>query len=179
VAISSEWNRIITRFKTEVKKLSTYTLTHNAKALLTKSKLLPIITYTAHIYQLSTLHRKAITNRIENFIAGDSRLSLSIDILALPKNQGGYGVQHITHYCDLLSLKPIAQYCQHRKENTELTLELALIEYNIGLQLSHLLSIPPKNHFPHTDSPNPFYAFSLALCRKHHLTFEDLCYFHT
>ena len=178
-AITQEWNRILTNFKMETKKLSSYILTHNAKALLTKSKLMPILTYTAHIYPLAVSHRKEITTKIENFMAGDPRLTLPIKVLALPLNQGGYRLQHIVLYCDLLALKPVSLYCLHRKNNTELTPELAFIEYNIGLQLSHFLSIPVKNHLPHAETPNPFYSFSLALCRKYHLTFQDLCSFQT
>ena len=114
--ISNEWNRVFTRFKTETKTLSAYTLTHNANVLLTKSKLMPILTYTAHIYPLSVSHRKEITTKIENFIAGDPRLTLPIKVLALPLNQGGYRLRHIIFYCDLLSLKPVSLYCLHRKK---------------------------------------------------------------
>jgi len=151
--ISSECNRVFSRLKTEVQKISAYTLTHNAKALLTKSKLLPLITYTTYIYPLSAHLRREISNKIENFIAGDSRLILPIDTLELPLNQGGYTVPNITLYCDILYLKPLAENCQHRKENTELTPACALIEYNIGLQLSRLLSTPSGITSPTQNNP--------------------------
>jgi len=115
--LSSPILGVFSRFKTEVIKLSAYTLTHNAKALLTKSKLLQLITYTTHIYPLSAHLRREISNKIENFIAGDSRLIFPIDTLELPLNQGGCTVPNITLYCDILYLKPLAEYCQHRKEN--------------------------------------------------------------
>ena len=176
---SSEWNRVFYRFKTEVKKLSAYTLTHNAKALLTKSKLLPLITFTAHIYPFSAYLRREISNKIENFIAGDSRLVLPIDTLELPLNQGGNTVPNITLYCDILYLKPLAEDCQHRKENTELTPACALIEYNIGLQLSRLSSSPFRNFLPHAESLNRLYSYVLALCKKYNLSFEELRNFQT
>ena len=177
--ISSERNRISCRFKTEVKTLSAYTLTHNAKALFTKSKLPPLITFTAHIYPFSAYLRREISNKIENFIAGDSRLVLPIDTLELPLNQGGNTVPNITLYCDILYLKPLAEYCQHRKENTELTPACVLIEYNIGLQLSRLLSSPFRNFLPHAESLNRLYSYVLALCKKYNLSFEELRNFQT
>jgi len=110
----------------------------------------------AHIYSLSTHMRREISNKIESFIAGDSRLISPIDTLELPLSQGGYTVPNITLYCDILYLKPLAEYCQHRKENTDPTPACALIEHNIGLQLSRLLSIPFKNYLPTQNYPTSY-----------------------
>jgi len=172
--ISSEWNRVFSRFKTEVKKLSAYTLTHNAKALLTKSKLLPLITYTAHIYQLSAHQRREISNKIENFIAGDSRLILPRDTLELPLNQGGYTVPNIALYCDILYLKPLAEYCQHRKENTELTPSCALINIILVFNYLAFYQSPSGITSPTQNLPTSYTHTHWRSAKKYNLSFEEL-----
>ena len=102
--------------------------------------------------------KNEITNSIENFVTGNAKLKIPIDILALPLNQGGYKIPNISLCCDLLFLKLIAEYWKKRKEEKELSDEMAFTEYNIGLQLANLLTLPPKNHLPHAIHLSRFYS---------------------
>jgi len=171
------WRTNIRTLKEEMKKYGSYPLTYNAKAIFLKTEILSKLTYMAQIYPLPVTLRNEITNSIENFMTGNPKLKIPIDILARPLNQGGYRIPNIALYCDLLFLKTIAEYCKYRKEETTLPDDITLLVYNIGLQLSNLLTIPARNHLPHASHPSKFYSCALAYCRKYKLTFDDLTNF--
>ena len=141
-------------------------MTWEAKALLTETKLLPLISYNSTTYPIPNKIKEKINNKLENFLTENFKLKVPINILALPKYQGGYNVANITLYADLFLLRSIQEYCRHRKNETPLAPGLALVEYNAGLQLSSLYSLKHKNGLQHVFRPCPTYSYIMAILRK-------------
>ena len=108
-------------------------------------------------------------------MSGNSKITLPIQTLALPKRHGVFTVANITLYADLFLMRKIQKYCKHRAEETPTTPNLALIEFNIGQQISKLFQLRQNNYFPHATRPSITYAYILAIIKKYHFTFEQLC----
>ena len=136
--ITSEWEQILNKYKTTTVQLSSLPATYNAKSLLSKTKLLPAISYAACIYPLSTRLKREITETFEKYIAGNSQLIIPMHILQLPLSSGGYNVANIPLYCDLLFLKSVYEYCKHREQKTQISTQTVFTEYHIGHQLSSI-----------------------------------------
>jgi len=170
----TEWEQILNKYKTTTVQLSSLPATYNAKSLLSKTKLLPTISYTACIYPLSTRLKREITETLEKYVSGNSQLIIPMRILQLPLSSGGYNVANIPLYCDLLFLKSIYTYCKHREQKTQISTQTAFTEYHIGHQLSSIYRLPFRNNFPHSLTPSPVYSYALALCKKYRFTFEQL-----
>ena len=152
-SVEKHWKQCIKHFSEEIQNLTKYVLTWEAKALLSKTKLLPLISYNSTTYPIPTKIKEKINNKLENFLTENFKLKVPINILALPRNQGGYNVANITLYADLFLSRSIQEYCRHRKNETPLTPSLALVEYNAGLQLSSLYSLKHKNNLQHAFRP--------------------------
>ena len=60
-------------------------------------------------------------------MSGNSKFTIPIQTLALPKCHGGFDVANITLYADLFLMRQIQKYCKHRAEETPTTPNLALI----------------------------------------------------
>ena len=153
---------------------STFFLTMTAKSLIAKRKILPQMTHNANVYPLLHKVQQKINTTIERYIAGSRDMTVPITTLAQPLHRGGYDVPNIPLYCDLFFLRPITDYIKHRRGLIPATAQTAMIEYQIGLQLSKLFDLPFKNSLPHISRPNIFYAHSLALLRKYKLSSDQL-----
>ena len=130
--------------------------------LLSKTKLLPLITYTSNTYLLTTRLRLEINETIENFVSRNANSIIPITILMLPTHLGGYPGANIPINCDLIFLKPIYEYCKHRKNDTHPTPQTS-IEYHIGQQLSRQYNLSFRNYLPHSLLPNTFYSCALFM----------------
>ena len=173
-SIASQWDKCVRNSVAMAKTYSTFFLTMTAKALITKSKILPLMTYNANIYPLPHKARQKIKATVERYIAGNRDTTVPIDILAQPLNRGGYNVPDIALYCDIFFLRPVIDYIRHRLNFTPATAQIALTEYQIGLQLSNLFDLPFKNSLPHIARPNIFYAHTLALLKKYKFNSDQL-----
>jgi len=76
-------------------------MTWNAKALLSKTKLLPLITYTSSTYIMPTKIKENLQKGTEQFMSGSNEITIPIQTLALPQRHGGFNVANITLYADL------------------------------------------------------------------------------
>ena len=101
-------------------------------------------------------------------------ITIPTDTPAQPLLSGGYNIPNIPLYCDLCFLRPILDYVKHRLDFTPAAAQNAMVEFNIGHQLSRLLDFPFKNFVPHTARPSFFYAHALALIKKYKLTSEQI-----
>jgi len=108
-------------------------------------------------------------------MSGNSKITIPIQRLALPQGHGGFNVANITLYADLFLMRQIQKYCKHRAEETPTTPNVALIEFNIGQEISNLFQLRQINYFPHATRPSITYAYILAIIKKCHFTFEQLC----
>ena len=76
--------------------------TWQAKSLMAKSKLLPQITYNAHIYPVDTTSQKLIETEFLNYLTNNPTISLSMRSLQRPINDGGIKFPNPVSYCDLI-----------------------------------------------------------------------------
>ena len=169
------WTSLMTKLKDITKTLNDHDLTLDAKSVLSKTKLLPLIQYTATTNPLSEEQSNKLSEIMEDFIAGKRKLKLPMETLHKDRMDGGYNIANLTIYAHLHYLKNITRYCRHRAYNTPLTPATKIIEYNIGHQISKLYNFAQLNHVPHAATPSPFYAHSLDLIRKYQITDKELC----
>ena len=148
--------------------------TWQAKSLLTKSKLLPQITYNAHTYPLDTTSKKLIETEFLNYLTNNSTISLSMRSLQRPTNDGGIKFPNPTTYCDLIYISNLFQYFKTREKNSPFNTENFLIEFEIGLTLSRLYHLPTLNHIPHCDYPTPYYQKTLQILTEYEITLQEL-----
>ena len=173
-SVGSIWDKCIKNITATAKHFSAYFLSWNAKSLIVKSKMLPLATYNANTYAIPPKRKQQINRIIEQFIAGHREITVPTNTLAQPLMQGGYNVPDIPLYCDIFFIRPILDYIKHRIDLTPATPQNAMVEFNIGHQLSNLLDLPQKNFLPHSVRPNLHYAHALALIKKFKLSSEHL-----
>ena len=126
--ITTAWNTIYRKFKNIQISLSTRRFSYGAKSLLTKTKLLPVLSCTAVSYPLpSRILQKAITST-EIFFCRSDCLWIPNKVLASPFDRGGYNAAHTPTYRDLFFMRPIASYASHRVHNQSSTPKTGLIE---------------------------------------------------
>ena len=173
-SVASRWDKCV-RNSTAVAKLHSTTFhTITAKALIVRSKILPLMTYNANVYPLLHKNRVQVHKMTERFIAGQRDCTIPISTLAQPLHRGGHSIPDIPVYCDLFYLRPIIDYVKHRRDFTPATAQIAMVEYHIGHQLSKILDFTFMNSLPHMLRPSPYYAHSLALLKKYKLNSDHL-----
>jgi len=156
-SVASLWDKSIHNVTATAKYYSTFFLTWTAKSLIVKSTMLPLFTYNANIYALPSKIRQKNNQTIERYMTGHRDITNRIDTPAQPLLSGGYNIPNIPLYCDLCFLRPILDYVKYRLDFTPAAAQNAMVEFNIGHQLSRLLDFP---HF-HTI---PSFSFSKCLC---------------
>ena len=112
-SVASLWDKCVRNITATAKHYSTFFLTWTVKSLIVKSKILPLVTYTANVYPLPSKIRQKINGIIERFIAGHRDITIPIYTLAQPLLKCGYNVPDIALYCDLFLLRPIIDYIKH------------------------------------------------------------------
>jgi len=172
--VASLWDKCMRNITASAKHHSTRFLTWTAKSLIVKSKILPLVTYNANVYPLPARIRQKISRIIEKFMAGHRNITIPIQTLVQPFLKGGYNVPDTALFCDLFLLRPIIDYIKHRTDHTPATAQNAIVEYQIGHQLSKLLDFPFKNTLPHIARPSVYYSHVLALVKKYKLNAEQL-----
>ena len=112
--------------------------------------------------------------QLTEYAVGKLNIIPTIAELAAPMEQGGCRLSHPTLYGDLFFLKPVKTYINHRISDSPRTAQIAIIEFNIGQQLSSKFHLPHINNFPHSETPSTFYQHSLDLIEKYNLTLTQI-----
>ena len=105
-----KWEKLLSDLKQVISSLNRPYLTREAKCLLVKAKVMPIINYTTSTYPISNQINEKIVSRILAFMEGPHKSTPSIEILQLPKDLGGYNFINITIHGDLTYLKNVSKY---------------------------------------------------------------------
>jgi len=119
--LDKNWKKKLKEFRNETVKLSSHVMTWNAKALLSETKILPLITYTSSTYINPTKIKENLRKTTEQFMSGSSKITIPFQTLALPQRHGGFNVANITLYADLFLIRHTQKYCKHRAEETPIT----------------------------------------------------------
>ena len=109
-----KWEESLKELQQIISTLNRPYLTWEAKCLLIKAKVMPIINYTASTYPIANQINEKIVSRILAFMGEPHRLTPSLVILQLLKDLVGYNITNITIQGDLTYLKIISKYVQIR-----------------------------------------------------------------
>ena len=156
--------------KQVIRSLNRPYLTWEAKCLLVKAKVMPIINYTASTYPISNQINEKIVSRILAFMGGNFLaiylshiLTPSLEILQMPKDLGGYNITNIKIHGDLTYLKNVSKYVKIRTQHLELDTQATFTEHQIGHTLSNLFNLNQLNHLSHKIITSPYYRHTLDL----------------
>jgi len=148
--------------------------TYDAKSIISKSLILPKVSYTATVLSIPNDVCNSLENLIVKYIIPRGKSMLSLTDLAQKRSCGGYNIDHTWIHASVFMLIPIFKYVKNKVENIPLSNEQYYIEYNIGLQLSQILGIPFNNCTPHRVTPMKSYALILRFIKEMGISGEDL-----
>ena len=77
-------------------------------------------------------------------------------------------------YCDLFYISNLFRYFKTRKKNIPFNTETYLIEFEIGLILSKMYSLPQLNYIPHRDHTTPYYQKTIQILKEYKITLQEL-----
>ena len=179
--VISQWKETLDIFRNEIKFLKTTANTFQAKAIVSKSKLLSKLTYLCSVHVMPIAFKNSINKALLGFLVPfssknlhDEEISGQITRFAAPKHLGGYGIDHISIHADLMLLKPVMKYLKCIAENVVLPKELFFVEYHIGIQLCRLFGFKVNNCTPHTSQPCEVYSHVLQTIRWFRITKDEL-----
>ena len=143
-----KWEKSLSDLKQVISSLNRSYLTWEAKCLLVKAKVMPIINYTASTYPISNQINEKIVSRFLAFMGGPHKLTSSLEILQIPKNLGGYNITNIIIHGDLTYLKNVSKYIKIRTQHLKPDTQATFIEHQIGHIQSNLFNLNQLNYVP-------------------------------
>ena len=180
--VQSHWDQMLDKFKNELKYFTDTAMTMKAKAIISKNKLLALLSYTGGTHLLPDKHRASIDKLMLKFLVpfmpynsqSYDEVKDQISTFAAPKSLGGYEVDYITLHMDLLLLKPIMKYFKELNATNVLPDNLYFVEYNIGMQLCNYFNIRVNNSTTHANSPTLIYEYILKMIKWFKITLDEL-----
>ena len=168
------WKDITQSVQTSLTDYNEIYSTFDAKSIITKSLVLPKVSYAATVLDIPADIKKSLDSMVFRYIIPKGKTDKSLYDLAQKRHFGGYNIDHTTIHATVFSLIPIFKYVKSKLENIPLTKEQYFIEYNLGIHLANLLKIPVNNRTPHRVTPMKPYASILKFMREMKLNREDL-----
>ena len=166
--IEDFWREKFLEFEKEVRYFQSYNfLTLQAKSIISKSKLLPKLSYLGSVLPIPSNFKGRIDSKLLGFVVPHTRTFLKIENLAANKHMGGIGLAHVNLHCEIMLVKSVMLYMRKKVEDGILTPnQYYYIEYNIGHQVSALWDLPVNNSTLHAFCPNGFYSYVLQVLKK-------------
>ena len=101
-SIDNQWASLLSTFKDEIKYYKSFTPTFQAKAIISKSKLLSKLTYMCSVHVMPIAFQNSLNKALLCFLVPyptknmtNTEIFNKITKFAAPKHLGGYGVDHI------------------------------------------------------------------------------------
>ena len=176
--IEDFWKEKYIAFEQEAKFFQSFDyLTLQAKAILSKSKLLPKLSYYGSVLPIPPVIQGKINDALISFVVPHKKTFLKVENLAARKNLGGIGLANINLHCNIMLVRNVMFYMKQRAEGEMLTDAQYYLEYNIGHQMSFLWGLPANNLTLHSFTPNRFYSYVLdvlKMLKRFGVTKEDM-----
>ena len=180
--VQNRWNEMLDKFKSEIKYFSSTAMTWKAKAIISKNKLLALLSYIGGTHVLPDRHRASIDKLLLKFFVpflptksqDCNEIKDLLSKFAAPKSLGGYEVDYITLHMDLFLLKPVMKYFKALNDGNALPANLYYVEYNIGMQLCNYFNIRVNNHTAHSSSPSFIYEYIFRTIKWFRITLDEL-----
>ena len=178
VFVENFWKEKYSTFEQEAKFFQSFEyLTLQAKALLSKSKLMPKMSYYGSVLPIPNAIQEKINDTLIRFVVPHKKTFLKVENLAARKTLGGVGLANINLHCNIMLVRSVMHYMKQRDQGDMLSDAQYYLEYNIGHQLSYLWGLPVHNRNLHSFSPNGVYSYILDVLKmlKHYgVTKEDM-----
>ena len=172
--INSQWVDKVKEIKEEIHFYnSTGRQTLQEKAILSKSKLLPVLSYVCNVHVIPDMYTKQIDVMLLKFIVSHDKSLMELYEFASNKSLGGYCVDHITLHASLFLLRPVLLYIKLKAANEALPYFLHYIEYYLGWQLCALYDLPKCTSKIHALMPNNIYECCYKMLNDYGITLEE------
>ena len=172
--VKQYWKDIVKDIQTSLTQYNEVYSTFDAKSIITKSLVLPKVSYIATVLDIPNEIKRSIESLIFKYIIPKGKTFIDLFDLAQKRHFGGYNIDYTTIHATVFSLIPIFKYVKSKMENIPLTKDQFFIEYNLGLPLANILKIPVNNRTPHRITPMKQYANILKFLREMNITKDDL-----
>ena len=172
--INAQWVEKIKEMKDEVRYYQLVgAKTLQGKAILSRSKLLPILSYMAGVHPIPPVFVSQIDNIMLRFIVGHEKTMLNLYHFAACKKLGGYCIDFVSLHATLFLLRPVLLYIKAKAECGEIPEHLHYVEYYIGWQLCSYYKLVKCTNLPHALEPNEVYRKCYELLRDFRITIEE------
>ena len=180
--IMKQWNEVLNDFKKSLQYYGATAFTYNAKTIISRSFLLPKLSYLSMVYPIPKRIGQAIDKLLIRFIASflpvakytEREIDSRMFEFAAPIFLGGIQIDHVALHANLFLIKIAMDYVQYLERKEPLPDRLYFLEYNIGFHLCCLLKFPVNNCTPHAPVPNIVYAQVLELIKMYGISREEL-----
>ena len=161
----------------EIDFLINFNLSLDAKSVLSKSKILPKISYNSAFYEIPEPIKRKIETKMAKFSLGNHGGLRMFEEITRDKQHGGYDICHVTKHSELSLLKPIFRLLKCKREGIPLTVDTALTEAEVGLKMTEInskLNLQPLRNIPHHASISKHYKAALDIIRYYKISAEEL-----
>ena len=172
--VNSHWEDLYNKFKGEIGYYKSKLSTLDSKSMVSKFKLFSIFSYVAGVYPIPPKINEKIEKDLLSFAVPHKRTFLSLSDLASPRCLGGYDFDNIPLHAQIMLIKPLMGYLQHKLKGDPLTSDMSFIEYNVGHQMCTRFSLRINNLVLHAFEPNNVYKNMLSILSKFKITAEEL-----
>ena len=172
--VAEVWKDIVNEIRRSLTLYNETSHTYDAKAIITKSLVLPKISYIATTLDIPLNIRKQVDNLILNFVTKGVTSYVTLFDLAQKRWYGGYNIDHTSVHANVFCLLPIFKYVKNLLTGEPLSDEEHFIDLNIGRQLAKVLGVPVNNSRPHKLTPSVRYANILNFITSMKISKENL-----
>jgi len=142
--------------KSEIIRLKKFRTTYDAKSIIIRMKILPMLTFVSRIYCFPNSLIRKLNRIVLNYVLPKST-SLTIFELSNPREKSGYQIFDVPVFLQLLYVKQVKTYYFNKSGQYERFSHLFLFEYNVGRVLDKKYNLCTTNSIPHAFKPLVFY----------------------
>lgn len=165
------------KIEPEIDFLCKFNLTLDAKSVLSKSKILPKVSYNSGFYEVPLVIRRKIESKLTKFSQGNGGKLKTYEKMCCDKKHGGYDICHVVKHAELALLKPIFKLIKYKKNRTPFTVDIALTEAEVGLKMSNInqeLNLDPIRNIHHHAVTSSHYKSALEIIRYYKISGEEI-----
>ena len=149
--VNDFWKQKMLDFRKEVDYFKSFPYhTLQAKAIISKSKLMPRIGYVGSVLPMPSITKEKINNLLLGYIIPHRRTFLKVENLAARKDFGGIGLANINLHCSIMLIRNVMHYMKMKRGGEAMADGQYFLEYNVGHQLSVMQSLEFTNRSTHT-----------------------------
>ena len=161
----------------EIDSLRKFDLTLDAKSVLSKSKILPKVSYNSGFHEIPLVIRRKIETKMSKFSLGNKGTLNQYEEICRGKDHGGYDICQVVKHSELALLKPIIKLIRCKMNIIPLTVDVALTESEVGLRIHAInseLNLRQLTNIQHQAEMSQPYKTSLEIIRYYKISGDEL-----